>query len=175
MFLKGERGSTSISPADIMSGKRSGATIQKVIEGSAPGKPDASGMIASGIKEKSDAHNDAVKKAGTGNKSLDELIATFGGETAPSRAMVNASLPAQKEIYEAIKDADGLDEAYRFSKLLDSNYSSDWKKAIEIAKGVMHGETSSIKTEEALTAIFEVDRGQSLKMAGLSLAGLSRY
>lgn len=106
----------------------------KGLRGTGSGKADVSAMVSAAKAERKAERAKAVDAAGTGHPDLDEVIATFSKE--PIRNDRNASLPAQKKVYDTIKEARGLHDAYRFSTLLDSNWQNDRDEAIKLAKDV---------------------------------------
>ncbi|MCE9926593.1 LPD5 domain-containing protein [Aeromonas media] len=106
----------------------------KGLRGTGSGKADVNAMVSAAKAERKAERAKAVDDAGTGHPDLDEVIATFSKE--PIRNDRNASLPAQKKVYDTIKEARGLHDAYRFSTLLDSNWQNDRDEAIKLAKDV---------------------------------------
>ena len=106
----------------------------KGLRGTGSGKADVNAMVAAAKAERKAERAKAIEAAGTGHPDLDEVIATFSKE--PIRNDRNASLPAQKKVYDTIKEARGLHDAYRFSTLLDSNWQNDRDEAIKLAKDV---------------------------------------
>ncbi|MGE6262808.1 LPD38 domain-containing protein [Aeromonas media] len=106
----------------------------KGLRGTGSGKADVNAMVAAAKAERKAERAKAIEAAGTGHPDLDEVIATFSEE--PIRNDRNASLPAQKKVYDTIKEARGLHDAYRFSTLLDSNWQNDRDEAIKLAKDV---------------------------------------
>ncbi|WP_257498006.1 LPD38 domain-containing protein [Aeromonas media] len=106
----------------------------KGLRGTGSGKADVNAMVAAAKAERKAERAKAIEAAGTGHPDLDEVIATFSKE--PIHNDRNASLPAQKKVYDTIKEARGLHDAYRFSTLLDSNWQNDRDEAIKLAKDV---------------------------------------
>lgn len=106
----------------------------KGLRGTGSGKADVNAMVSAAKAERKAERAKAFDAVGTGHPDLDEVIATFSKE--PIRNDRNASLPAQKKVYDTIKEARGLHDAYRFSTLLDSNWQNDRDEAIKLAKDV---------------------------------------
>lgn len=138
-YEAGWKGLGAIKAMPVESFKRwvsEGDTTKPVrgLRGTGSGKADVNAMVSAAKAERKANRAKAVDAAGTGHPDLDEVIATFSKE--PIRNDRNASLPAQKKVYDTIKEARGLHDAYRFSTLLDSNWQNDRDEAIKLAKDV---------------------------------------
>jgi hypothetical protein len=123
-------------------------------------------MAATPVEVQKAADNQRREQEAVGSDypELNELVAVYG---KPSPSVTETRKAAESRVKEsnAIKAAKGLDESYRFDKLIDSNWQSDRDQALALAKEVYsvgaEQEQSSAAAADGKTKIVTINYGGS--------------